>query len=587
MHGVPADRVVVTGAQCYDQWFDRQPSRRREAFCARVGLRADRPFVLYVCSSLFRGTAERAGVRRAVDPARCARSADPRLKDIGILVRPHPARLDEWKHVDLSGYQNVAFWGAHPVDAEAKDDYFDSMYYSAAVVGLNTSAFIEAGGRRQAGAHRAAAGDFERTTRKARCTSTTCWTSNGGLLRASRSLDEHVPQLADSLAGHGGGDPKAARFVEGFVRPFGRDAGRDAALRRRRRAGRRAAGAGAGERRSCGAAGRVSPVAAAGIAAVSLTCGRSRGASARATGCARATSGEAGASCAGVKQFASPTSSSRRGSAASWRRRPPSSTLTPKAGHRRDPAKTLAGTELSQKRRTRASWSPCSAAAAGRSSLGPWLSETGFELLYWIPFLAWAKAYGNFDPDQLIVVSRGGAAPWYRHITPHYEEIFSLLHARRVPRAQRAAHRRAGRAGRSTSRSRAFDREIIARVSGEARPQRRRAAASVADVSAVRQLLAAARAGHAGRSVLAVHAAAARPAVGRPRRSCPSATSPRSSTATSALPPTPENRALRRRLSRRSGAAHRRRAAEHRRSASTTTTTSRRACAAGCTRSIT
>ena len=51
--------------------------------------------------------------------------------------------------------------------------------------------------------------------------------------------------------------------------------------------------------------------------------------------------------------------------------------------------------------------------------VGPWLSETGFELLYWIPFLAWAKAYGNFDPDRLIVMSRGGAAPWYlAHYAP-------------------------------------------------------------------------------------------------------------------------------------------------------------------------
>ena len=43
-----------------------------------------------------------------------------------------------------------------------------------------------------------------------------------GVLRAARSLEEHVPQLAAALTGHGGGDPKAARFVDGFVRPFGR-----------------------------------------------------------------------------------------------------------------------------------------------------------------------------------------------------------------------------------------------------------------------------------------------------------------------------------------------------------------------------
>ncbi len=27
-HGVPADRVLVTGAQCFDQWFDRPPIAR-------------------------------------------------------------------------------------------------------------------------------------------------------------------------------------------------------------------------------------------------------------------------------------------------------------------------------------------------------------------------------------------------------------------------------------------------------------------------------------------------------------------------------------------------------------------------------
>src|SRR5688572_2231778 len=143
LHGLPSERIVVTGAQPFDLWFDRRPSRSRESFCTRVGLRTDRPFVLYLCSSLFRGTAsEAAFVEQWVDALRG--STDPRLKDIGILIRPHPARAEEWKDVDLSGYRNLAFWGAHPVDREAKDDYFDSMYYSAAVVGLNTSAFIDA-----------------------------------------------------------------------------------------------------------------------------------------------------------------------------------------------------------------------------------------------------------------------------------------------------------------------------------------------------------------------------------------------------------------------------------------------------------
>jgi hypothetical protein len=196
-------------------------------------------------SSLFRNTvSEPAFVESWIQAVRG--SGDPRLKDIGILVRPHPARLDEWRGVDLTGYRHVAFWGAHPVDAEAKADYFDSLYYSAAVVGINTSAFIEA----------AVVGkpvltvllpEISAANQEGTLHFHYLLNVNGGLLRVSRSLDEHVPQLAARLAGHGGGDEKAERFVAGFVRPFGRGeaatprssrpSSRPRRCRRRRRSG--------------------------------------------------------------------------------------------------------------------------------------------------------------------------------------------------------------------------------------------------------------------------------------------------------------------------------------------------------------
>ena len=72
------------------------------------------------------------------------RSADPRLRDAGILVRPHPERMDEWKDVSLERFGNAALYGRNPVSPEAQADYFDSLYHSHAVVGLVTSAFLEA-----------------------------------------------------------------------------------------------------------------------------------------------------------------------------------------------------------------------------------------------------------------------------------------------------------------------------------------------------------------------------------------------------------------------------------------------------------
>jgi hypothetical protein len=454
LHGVPPERVHVTGAQCYDQWWGRAPSRSREAFCARVGLRPDAPFVLYVCSSLFRGTAnEPAFVQEWIHALRS--SADPRLRDLGILVRPHPARLDEWRGVDMSGYRNVAFWGAHPVDAESKDDYFDSMYYSAAVVGLNTSAFLEAACVGKP-VHTVLDPQISTYNQEGTIHFRYLLNVNGGLLRVASSLDEHLTLLAGSLAGDGGGDPNAARFAQGFLRPFGLDA---PATPRFADALERIVAAPPPRRQGGGTARLVGRVPLYAVAAVLALNAR-------------------------TQLWRKYTRNRWRKEFKAWKRRvlvdlkqfatrglrkaprpvvpPPPSALTPKLGRHRDPAKRLSGWDVEEAREVREL-----VTLLGRSGkpilVGPWLSETGFELLYWIPFLAWAKAYGNLDPEKLVVVSRGGAAPWYADLTPHYADVLSFYTPDefRVKNEERilAQHGRMKHLDVS-----AFDREIIARV---------------------------------------------------------------------------------------------------------------------------
>ena len=65
---------------------------------------------------------------------------------------------------------------------------------------------------------------------------------------------------------------------------------------------------------------------------------------------------------------------------------------------------------------------------SGDVVVGPWTGEVGFELLYWIPFLGWLVEQG-LDPRRMVVVSRGGAAPWYAHLTSRYVDIFDLAGA--------------------------------------------------------------------------------------------------------------------------------------------------------------
>jgi hypothetical protein len=56
---------------------------------------------------------------------------------------------------------------------------------------------------------------------------------------------------------------------------------------------------------------------------------------------------------------------------------------------------------------------------------GPWSSEVGYELLYWIPFLRWVASEYDLPSERIIAVSRGGAASWYGDVASRYVDVFA------------------------------------------------------------------------------------------------------------------------------------------------------------------
>ena len=221
MHGLPAERVVSTGAQCYDDWFTRTPERSREQFCCAMGLDPRRPFALWVHSALSPtpNPPEPVLVRRWIEALRA--SADPTLRTLGVLVRPHPERIKEWAGVTLDGLDNVAFRGRNPIDADSKHDYFDALYYSGAVIGLVTSSFLEAAivGRPvltltlpEYRMHQEEMIHFRYLMEV-----------EGGLLHMAPDFDTHFRQLAEAVALGGARDERNRRFVSAFIRPGGLD----------------------------------------------------------------------------------------------------------------------------------------------------------------------------------------------------------------------------------------------------------------------------------------------------------------------------------------------------------------------------
>ena len=221
-HYIPDDTIAVTGAQLFDRWFDKRVTRDRAAFCARVGLDDDRPFVLFTGSSSFisESSAEVTFVRRWVDALR--RSRHPALGRINVLVRPHPYNHHRWAGdpvADLPGVSVYPRQGYNPVDAENRDDFFDSLSHCAAVVGINTSAMIEAAivGRPVCSV---LAEEFA-GTQEGTIHFHHLLPENGGFLRIASTLDEHVDQLGACLADPGATRAETSRFVASFIRPHG------------------------------------------------------------------------------------------------------------------------------------------------------------------------------------------------------------------------------------------------------------------------------------------------------------------------------------------------------------------------------
>jgi hypothetical protein len=223
LHGVAPEQVLVTGSQAYDHWWATNPTLDRAAFCRQVGLDPARPIVLYLCSSPFIAPREVGFVRKWIAAMR--ESADARLREASVLVRPHPQNAKQWQGVDLSAeFEHVAFWpktGVNPIGGVARSDYFDSIYHAEGVVGVNTSGMIESGiiGRPVYSVLDDEFADTQEGTLHFQHLKNV----EGGLLHLAANLHEHVEQLSHLLADGTAERESARRFVRAFTRPYGLD----------------------------------------------------------------------------------------------------------------------------------------------------------------------------------------------------------------------------------------------------------------------------------------------------------------------------------------------------------------------------
>jgi hypothetical protein len=410
MHGATPDQVVATGAPVYDQWFNRRPSTTRDEFCRKVGLPADKPFLLYLCSSQFIAPDESDFIDKWI---RAVRSApDPRVRQLGILIRPHPENLQPWQRFDFAGLNDVVLWprgGANPVDQGSKNDYYDSMYHAAAAVGINTSAQIEAGivGRPVFSVRIPEyAGTQEGTLHFHYLLN-----DSGGLLHMADSLQAHTNDLVKAVVRTEEDDRRLRGFVEGFVRPWGLDQPATPILADAiEELGRRPQPA--PERLSVGLYLVRLVLHPVGLV-MKLVRYVSRLMHKRERQMRPLTVGTYVS-----KRFATFIATVFR-----WA---PAKRFAKRYIVPRVLPDMMTGDQPTQEMNAVPKILQRMSASHKHIVVGPWLSEVGFELLYWIPFLNWVKTYRPFDPARLLVVSRGGAGVWYKNITSNYLDLFDF-----------------------------------------------------------------------------------------------------------------------------------------------------------------
>ena len=233
LHGFPEDRVVVVGAPRFDSFFSLRRQMSAGEFLSPLGLDAAAPTLLYVCSSPFVSAGELAFVHKWL---RALRAAPGAVRAANVIVRPHPdiallgpdVPVEQFRWPAAPGLQALVsrpFADPRALVMRTSDRAMQGLYeciaHSAAVVGLNTSAELEAAivGKP---VYTVLAGDSDADGQAGTLHFHYLLEPKGGFVRAAGGLDEHIAQLDAEIASPSDG-AAIRRFVGEFLRPQGID----------------------------------------------------------------------------------------------------------------------------------------------------------------------------------------------------------------------------------------------------------------------------------------------------------------------------------------------------------------------------
>jgi len=214
-HKISENMISVLGAWRFDEFMSLECSTSYMEFCEKYGLSATEKLITYLGSSPIIAPQEGAFVEKWLRAIRAA--DDPLVRNANIFVRAHPRNKGAWDNaIKLVG--EAGLFVQTPDEASLYDQQllFDCIGYASAVVGINTSAMLEAAilGRPVHTVNIPDIATGQAETVHYRYLSKV----GGGLLYEAADFDVHVNLLAKHLRNTTGAcDPKTNSFRTNFL----------------------------------------------------------------------------------------------------------------------------------------------------------------------------------------------------------------------------------------------------------------------------------------------------------------------------------------------------------------------------------
>jgi len=151
LHNIPREVIHVTGAPRFHRLTDNGNGYilPREEFCRITGIDPAKKYILYAGSTYLldsnvqKTLSEDILILRIAD----ALADNQQTRNVNVMVRPHPVNTHIISALKDAARSNVTVFpspGELPDTEEKRRKFYNSLHHSCAVVGVNTTAFLEA-----------------------------------------------------------------------------------------------------------------------------------------------------------------------------------------------------------------------------------------------------------------------------------------------------------------------------------------------------------------------------------------------------------------------------------------------------------